>query len=89
MPVRSVDSEQVGEARRAGNTRIKDMYWKLHEDPAYSTPVRYELASRSWATCCDCAANFNRVGPCRGCPVLNRAMEPPCAKGLLPGHPTS
>jgi hypothetical protein len=26
-------------------TRIKDMYWKLHEDPAYSTPVRYDVAA--------------------------------------------
>jgi len=24
--------------------RLREMYWKLHEDPAYSTSVRYELA---------------------------------------------
>jgi branched-chain amino acid aminotransferase len=45
MPVRSVDKEPVGDgAPGPVTTRIKDMYWKLHEDPAYSTPVRYEVA---------------------------------------------
>jgi branched-chain amino acid aminotransferase len=45
MPVRSVDNEPVGDgAPGPVTTRIKDMYWKLHEDPAYSTPVRYEVA---------------------------------------------
>jgi len=45
MPVRSIDKEPVGDgAPGPVTTRIKEMYWKLHEDPAYSTPVRYELA---------------------------------------------
>ena len=45
MPVRSVDGEQVADgAPGPVTTRLKDMYWRLHEDPAYSTPVRYELA---------------------------------------------
>jgi branched-chain amino acid aminotransferase len=45
MPVRSIDKQPVGDgAPGPVTTRIKQMYWKLHEDPAYSTPVRYELA---------------------------------------------
>ena len=45
MPVRSVDGDQVADgAPGPVTTRLKDMYWRLHEDPAYSTPVRYELA---------------------------------------------
>jgi branched-chain amino acid aminotransferase len=45
MPVRSVDKELVGDgAPGPVTTRIKEMYWRLHEDPAYSTPVRYESA---------------------------------------------
>ena len=45
MPVRSVDKQSVGDGTPGPvTTRIKQMYWKLHEDPAYSTPVRYELA---------------------------------------------
>jgi branched-chain amino acid aminotransferase len=45
MPVRSVDRQPVGDGTLGPvTTRIKQMYWKLHEDPAYSTPVRYELA---------------------------------------------
>jgi branched-chain amino acid aminotransferase len=45
MPVRSVDKQLVGDGTPGPvTTRIKQMYWKLHEDPAYNTPVRYELA---------------------------------------------
>ncbi len=24
--------------------QVKDLYWRLRDDPAYTTPVRYELA---------------------------------------------
>jgi branched-chain amino acid aminotransferase len=45
LPVRSIDSERVGDGTPGPvTTRIREMYWKLHDDPAYSTPVRYELA---------------------------------------------
>ncbi len=45
LPVRSVDEQLVGDGTPGPlTTRIKDMYWKLHDDPAYSTPVHYELA---------------------------------------------
>lgn len=46
MPVRSVDGKPIGDGAPGPVTaRIKEMYWKLHEDPAYSTPVRYEVAN--------------------------------------------
>jgi len=45
MPVRSIDKVAVGDGAPGPVTmRIRQLYWKLHEDPAYSTPVRYELA---------------------------------------------
>jgi branched-chain amino acid aminotransferase len=45
MPVKSVDGEPVGDGAPGPVTkRIEEMYWQLHEDPAYTTPVRYELA---------------------------------------------
>ncbi len=45
MPVRSIDGEPVGDGTPGPvTTRIKEMYWQLHDDPAYATPVRYELA---------------------------------------------
>jgi len=45
MPVRSIDTVAVGDGAPGPVTvRLREMYWKLHEDPAYSTPVRYELA---------------------------------------------
>ena len=45
MPVRSIDKTVVGDGAPGPVTvRLREMYWKLHEDPAYSTPVRYELA---------------------------------------------
>ena len=43
MPVRSVDGRPVGDGAPGPVTvRLKDMYWKLHDDPAYTTPVHYE-----------------------------------------------
>jgi len=45
MPVRSIDKDPVGDGMPGPVTmRIKEMYWRLHEDPAYSTPVRYWVA---------------------------------------------
>jgi branched-chain amino acid aminotransferase len=45
MPVRSVDGASVGDGAPGPVTkRIKEMYWQLHDDPIYCTPVRYELA---------------------------------------------
>ena len=45
MPVRSIDCELIGDGSPGPvTTRLKDLYWKLHDDPTYATPVRYELA---------------------------------------------
>jgi branched-chain amino acid aminotransferase len=45
MPVRSIDGEPVGDGSPGPvTTRLNDLYWELHNDPAYATPVRYELA---------------------------------------------
>ena len=45
MPVRSIDKVVVGDGAPGPVTmRLSEMYWQLHQDPAYSTPVRYELA---------------------------------------------
>ena len=45
MPVRGIDGRPVGDGQPGPVTaRLKDMYWRLHDDPAYTTPVRYELA---------------------------------------------
>ena len=42
MPVRSIDGSPVGDGAPGPVTvRLKEMYWKLHDDPAYTTPVRY------------------------------------------------
>ena len=42
MPVRSIDGSPVGDGASGPVTvRLKEMYWKLHDDPAYTTPVRY------------------------------------------------
>jgi branched-chain amino acid aminotransferase len=44
MPVRSVDEKPVGDGTPGPvTTRLKEMYWALHDDPVYSTPVRYEI----------------------------------------------
>ena len=45
MPVRSIDGDRVGDSSTGPvTTRLKDLYWQLHDDSAYTTPVRYELA---------------------------------------------
>ena len=42
MPVRKVDDRIIGTgARGPVTTRLNDMYWALHEDPDYSTPIDY------------------------------------------------
>ena len=47
MPVRSVDGEAVGDGQPGPvTTRLKDLYWELHKDPAYTTPVRYDQVGR-------------------------------------------
>ncbi len=48
MPVCKVDDVQLGDGTPGPvTTRLKQMYWDLHDDPAYATPVRYELAEAS------------------------------------------
>ncbi len=44
MPVSSIDGQAIGDGQPGPvTTRIKDMYWQLHEDPSYTTPVnKYE-----------------------------------------------
>ena len=43
MPVRSIDGRPVGDGAPGPVTRrLTDLYWALHDDPRYSTPVRYE-----------------------------------------------
>jgi branched-subunit amino acid aminotransferase/4-amino-4-deoxychorismate lyase len=45
MPVRRVDDKAIGNGEPGPvTTRLKDMYWALHDDPAYATPVDYDLA---------------------------------------------
>ena len=42
VPVRSIDGEDVGEGGPGPVTqRLTEMYWDLHEDDAYSTPIDY------------------------------------------------
>jgi branched-chain amino acid aminotransferase len=44
MPVRSIDKIPVGDGSPGPvTTRIKELYWQLHADPAFSTPVRYDV----------------------------------------------
>jgi branched-chain amino acid aminotransferase len=48
MPVRSIDGERIGDGTPGPvTTRLQSMYWKMHDDPAFSTPVRYDLAARA------------------------------------------
>jgi branched-chain amino acid aminotransferase len=43
MPVTVIDGEPVGAGRPGPLTvRLRDRYWRRHEDPLYSTPVRYD-----------------------------------------------
>jgi branched-chain amino acid aminotransferase len=45
MPVRSIDGENIGDGQPGPVTeRMKDLYWGLHDDDTYSTPVNYDLA---------------------------------------------
>ena len=45
MPVRSINGEPVGGGNSGPvTTRLNDLYGQLHSNPAYATPVRYELA---------------------------------------------
>ncbi len=46
MPVRNIDGEAVGDGGPGPVTlRLKELYWGLHDDPAMTTPVNYELAA--------------------------------------------
>jgi branched-chain amino acid aminotransferase len=48
--VRSIDTRPVGDGAPGPVTmRFKDLYWRLHDDPGYATPVRYELADNEQA----------------------------------------
>ena len=43
IPVTTVDSETVGEGEPGPLTRqLREAYWKLHDDPRFSLPVRYD-----------------------------------------------
>ena len=43
VPVRSIDGETIGEGEAGPVTqRLTKMYWDLHDDDAYSTPIRYQ-----------------------------------------------
>jgi len=45
MPVRSIDGSPIGDGTPGPvTTRLTEMYWQIHDDPAYATPVRYDLA---------------------------------------------
>ena len=42
MPVRKIDDRVIGTGTRGPVTkRLTDLYWALHDDPAYATPVNY------------------------------------------------
>ena len=46
MPVRSIDGRLLGDGQPGPvTTRLKDMYWRLHDDPAYTTPVDYSAVT--------------------------------------------
>ncbi len=47
MPVRAIDGQVLGAGDGPGpvTQRVTEMYWALHDDPAYSTPVNYDLAT--------------------------------------------
>jgi branched-chain amino acid aminotransferase len=43
MPVTRIDGRPVGTGTPGARTlRLRDRYWARHEDPRYSTPVRYD-----------------------------------------------
>lgn len=42
MPIRRIDDRVIGTGTRGPVTkRLTDLYWALHDDPAYTTPVEY------------------------------------------------
>jgi branched-chain amino acid aminotransferase len=42
MPVKSLDDKPVGAGKPGAITmKLRDAYWKAHDDPRYSTPVNY------------------------------------------------
>jgi branched-chain amino acid aminotransferase len=46
MPVKTIDGRAVGKGRPGPVTlQLKRLYWALHDDPAYTVPVKYELAA--------------------------------------------
>ena len=48
MPVKRIDGRPIGDGQPGPvTTRLTEMYWALHGDPAYTTPVKYELAEAS------------------------------------------
>jgi branched-chain amino acid aminotransferase len=43
MPVTVIDGRPVGPGTPGPLTRqLRELYWASHEDPRYSTPVRYD-----------------------------------------------
>jgi branched-chain amino acid aminotransferase len=43
MPVTTVDGKPVGDGQPGPLTaKLQDLYWRRHEDPRFSTPVRYD-----------------------------------------------
>ena len=43
MPVTVIDGEPVGTGVPGPlTTRLREAYWNRHQDPQYSTPVRYD-----------------------------------------------
>lgn len=48
MPVRRVDGTAIGDGVPGPVTqRISEMYWAMHSEPAYATPVDYDLGTGS------------------------------------------
>lgn len=48
MPVRKIDGKTVGNSIPGPVTqRLTDLYWEIHDDPAYSTPVDYAASSNN------------------------------------------
>lgn len=46
MPVRRIDGAPVGDGSPGPVTkRITELYWGLHDDPDYTTPVKYDSAA--------------------------------------------
>jgi branched-chain amino acid aminotransferase len=43
MPVTKVDGEPVGSGEPGPVTlRVREAYWRLHEDPRYATAIQYD-----------------------------------------------